>query len=161
VNNLLIRPAVPEDAQEISRVLVSSIRDLCDADHHNAPDAVAGWLANKTPGLVGNMICSGGIIVALQDNEIVGVGATGKVDAATKTGRITLNYVSPAFRFKGISRALLSVLEAQLVLGGARLGVLTSTITAHRFYLSAGWEDTGFPQPGPRVAEYQMQKHIT
>jgi hypothetical protein len=31
-------------------------------------------------------------------------------------------------------------------LRGIRLGRLTSTVTAHRFYRAAGWQDEGVPQ---------------
>jgi GNAT superfamily N-acetyltransferase len=65
--------------------------------------------------------------------------------SVTDAGEITLNYVAPDARFRGVSRALLSALEARAVERGNRRCTLTSTETAHRFYQSAGYVDDGAP----------------
>lgn len=58
---------------------------------------------------------------------------------ARSGGEILLNYVSPEARFKGVSKALLSVLEAEVLARGAKLVTLESTRTARRFYLAHGY----------------------
>ena len=42
-----VRPATRDDAGAMSDLLVASITALCVADHHNRPEVVARWLANK------------------------------------------------------------------------------------------------------------------
>ncbi len=72
-------------------------------------------------------------------------GAILAVGSVTDTGEITLNYVAPAARFRGVSRALLGALEARAAARGNVRCTLTSTETAHRFYLEGGYIDNGPP----------------
>ena len=74
-------------------------------------------------------------LVTIENGTMLAVGSV------TDTGEITLNYVSPDARFRGISRVLLGALEARAVERGNARCTLNSTETAHRFYLSAGWTD--------------------
>ena len=67
------------------------------------------------------------------------------VGSVTDAGEITLNYVAPDARFRGVSRALLRALEARAAERGNIRCTLTSTETAHRFYRSAGYVDDGAP----------------
>jgi GNAT superfamily N-acetyltransferase len=69
------------------------------------------------------------------------------VGSVTDAGRITLNYVLPEARFQGASKALLRALEQRARQHGCRQISLTSTETARRFYLAAGYSETG-PAPG-------------
>jgi N-acetylglutamate synthase-like GNAT family acetyltransferase len=82
------------------------------------------------------------MFVATDDEAIVGVASV------TTSGEITLNYVSPDARFRGVSKALLKRLEAKAAELGNERCVLTSTVTARLFYLSAGYEEQGFPVSG-------------
>jgi GNAT superfamily N-acetyltransferase len=66
----------------------------------------------------------------------------------TSAGEITLNYVSPDARFRGISKSLLARLEAQAVELGHSRCTLTSTVTARELYRSAGYLDDGPPTTG-------------
>ena len=81
--------------------------------------------------------------------------------AVTDAGEITLNYVAPEARFRGVSRALLGALEARALERGNRRCTLTSTQTAHRFYQSAGYVDDGASAGkfGTK-ASYPMSKEI-
>jgi GNAT superfamily N-acetyltransferase len=90
---------------------------------------VAAWVVQK-----GNSL-----LLAVEGDAVIGVGSV------TDAGEITLNYVAPAARFRGVSRALLSALEARAVARGNTRCTLTSTGTAHRFYQSAGYLDDGVP----------------
>ena len=65
--------------------------------------------------------------------------------AVTDTGIITLNYVSPDARFRGISRGLLGALETRAVERGNTRCTLTSTETARRFYRANGYAEDGPP----------------
>jgi GNAT superfamily N-acetyltransferase len=67
------------------------------------------------------------------------------VGSVTSAGLITLNYVSPDARFRGVSRALLRALEARAREKGNTRCTLTSTETARRFYLANGYVEVGVP----------------
>jgi GNAT superfamily N-acetyltransferase len=72
------------------------------------------------------------VLVAVEANEIIAVGAV------TDDDEVTLNYVSPDARFRGVSRALLRALEARARARGNSGCRLSGTETARRFYRSAG-----------------------
>lgn len=61
-------------------------------------------------------------------------------------GEITLNYVSPEARFQGVSKTLVAALERRARERGSIRCTLSSTKTARRFYLDAGYTDNGTPQ---------------
>jgi GNAT superfamily N-acetyltransferase len=119
-------------------VVRRSIVELCEADHGNDPTFLNGWLANKTPENVAAWITSPGnvLYVAIEGGKIAGLAAM------TKAGMITLNYVSPDMRFKGISKALLAALEAKAKVLGLAQCSLESTKTARQFYQAAGYRET-------------------
>ncbi len=106
-----IRDAVPADAQAACEVLRRSIVELCVADHRNDPAILERWLANKTPEIVASWIAQPGssLLVAVEEKTILAVGAV------SDTGEISLNYVSPDARFRGVSRAILRALETRAV----------------------------------------------
>jgi GNAT superfamily N-acetyltransferase len=149
---ITIRPAVPDDAVAMSAVLIASITELCAADHRNDPQALSSWLANKTPeGVRAWFTDANTVLVAESDGEIAACGAF------NTDRKIILNYVSPRHRFKGVSKTLLGAMEAALGRGEA---TLDSTLTARRFYLGAGWEEDGPPEPYRHVAGYPMRKTL-
>jgi GNAT superfamily N-acetyltransferase len=71
-------------------VIRRSISELCEADHRNDPEILRRWLANKTPEIGGSWIIKPG-------NSVV----------------------SPDARFRGVSRAILTALEARARANGA------------------------------------------
>jgi GNAT superfamily N-acetyltransferase len=153
-----IRNAVPEDASAACEVLRRSISELCGSDHRNDPEILRRWLANKTPEIVASWIVQPGnsVLVAVEDASTLAVGSV------TDTGEITLNYVSPDARFRGVSRAMLTALEARALERGADRCTLLSTETAHRFYRSAGYIDDGAPQGKfGTTSSYPMSKRLT
>ena len=139
--SVAIRDAAPDDAGAACRILRESISQLCIADHHNDPVILTAWLANKTPEIVAAWAAQNGnsLLLAVEGDAVLAVGSV------TDAGEITLNYVAPGARFRGISRALLSALEARAAERGNKRCKLTSTETAHRFYRSAGYIDDGVP----------------
>jgi ribosomal protein S18 acetylase RimI-like enzyme len=124
-----IRDAVPEDAPAASEVIRRSISKLCHADHHKDAVILGRWLANKTPENVAAWIVKPGnsVLVAVESGTILAVGSV------TDAGEITLNYVSPDARFRGVSRALLLALETRAQERGNPRCTLLSTETAHHF----------------------------
>ena len=122
-------------------MLRRSISELCVADRGNDPAILAAWLRNKTPEIVAGWASQpeNSLLVAVEGEAILAVGSV------TDAGEITLNYVAPNARFRGVSRALLSALEARAVQRGNIRCTLTSTETAHHFYQSRGYVDDGPP----------------
>ena len=101
------------------------------------------------------------LLLAVEGDAILAVGSV------TDAGEITLNYVAPGARFRGVSRALLKALEARAAERGNKRCKLTSTATAHRFYQSAGYHDDdaatgrlgarrGYPMSKQIVASQQL-----
>jgi GNAT superfamily N-acetyltransferase len=150
-----IREACMEEAEELCAVVRRSITELCHADHQGDAATISLWLANKTAENMRRWIAQTYVFVAAEQGRILGVGAM------KQTGEITLNYVSPDARFRGVSKALLRRLELQ----GSELGVRTitlgSSLTALRFYDSAGYRRNGPPTKGFGITSgYPMMKNL-
>ncbi len=132
-----IRDAKPEDAAAICDVLRQSVTNLCIGDHKNDPAILGAWLGNKTPETLKSWIedTSSQMLVATEGDEVLAVG--GIMD----TGEITLNYVLPSARMRGISKRMVQALEARAKESGAIACTLNSTGTARRFYLAMGYAE--------------------
>jgi GNAT superfamily N-acetyltransferase len=151
-----IRTAKVEDAAEACNILRRSIAELCRKDHHDDPIILGKWLSNKTPDNVLSWIThpDNCVAVATEGARIIGVGAM------MRSGEITLNYVSPDARFRGVSKATLKWLEARaLELGNVRCA-LKSTETARRFYLSNGYVQQGTSTGSSGAKSYAMVKQL-
>jgi GNAT superfamily N-acetyltransferase len=153
---LEIRRARLEDAAAACDVMRRSITELCLADHANDPTILEAWLANKTPEIVVRWIVRPNhhFFVAYEGNAIRGAGAM------TSTGEVTLNYVAPEARFRGVSRALLRTLEETAPALGCARCTLTSTKTARRFYRAAGYVESGPPVRTFGSESYPMVKEL-
>ena len=149
-----VRRATDADAEAMSAVLIASISRLCVADHRNDPALIAGWTRNKSPEGVRKMlaVADTALFVAEREGVVVAVGCTMGPD------EIGLNYVHPAHRFAGASKALLAAMEQALREHGASAATLTSTATAHGFYRARGWQDAGPPRMDLSMPGYPMRK---
>jgi GNAT superfamily N-acetyltransferase len=154
---MIIRDATAADAVKACEAIRASIAELCVADHNRNPEILRRWLASKTPDNVAAWMASVGssLLVAVEGETILAVGGV-KDD-----GEITLNYVAPQARFRGVSAALLKALEARAVERGASEITLLSTETAHRFCLARGYRDMG-PSLGKfgTASSYPMAKEL-
>jgi ribosomal protein S18 acetylase RimI-like enzyme len=139
---MLIRRARGEDAASACEAMRRSIAELCGSDHHDDPAILGRWLANKTPEEWAKWLASpeNTVLVAVENETVLAVGAV------RHDGEIWCNYVSPAARFRGISRVMLAELEATASALGNDSCRLVSTETARRFYLSAGYQQVGGPE---------------
>jgi len=140
-----IRDAEAKDAVAACEVMRRSIAELCLVDHRNDPAILQRWLENKTPEFFMSWLKQpdNSLLVAVEDGRILAVGSV------TDAGRITLNYVSPDARFRGVSRGMLDALEVRAAEMGNSRCVLTSTETARRFY-----QARGYMEDGPAVGEF-------
>ena len=134
-----VRQARAEDAEAACVVLRRSITELCRDDYRGDGPTLAAWLADKTPENVRTWIGNpdSHVLVADEGGAILGVAAL------QNTGRISLNYVSPDARFRGVSKALMRALEARASELGVAACTLESTETARQFYLSMGYREAG------------------
>lgn len=137
-----IRAATLQDAAEICVVLHRSITELCVADHENDPQKLGQWLTNKTEDNLAKWIAQQGqaYFVAIIGDTIAGVGAV------SLTTGILLNYITPDYQYRGVSKAIMVALEGWLIEQKQRCSRLSSTVTARRFYESLGYrpdEDAG------------------
>ena len=151
-----VRRAAEADIPAMSRVLIASITELCAADHDNDPQKLAAWLANKSPDGVRAMLANdqGQLFVAELNGAVAAVGGI------SNDSRITLNYVAPAMRFAGVSKALLARLESELKALGYAEARLEATATAREFYEHAGWLADGPQAEGRMVNGYPMHKRL-
>jgi GNAT superfamily N-acetyltransferase len=154
---IVVRPATQADVPEMSRVLIASITELCGPDHGGAPERLAIWTANKTPEGVAGMLANPQLrmLVAELDDRVAAVGAV-----MPGRGEVSLNYVDPAVRFRGVSKALLSALEAELKGAGVVDAQLTSTTTARSFYHAAGWSEDAAPVACMGGEGHRMRKRL-
>lgn len=150
-----VRRAGEADISEMSAVMIASITELCAADHQNDPARIADWTRNKTPDGVRAMLTNPdlSIFVAEQGGAIAGVGGiNGEI--------VALNYVAPAHRFRGVSKALLEGMEAELKARGHSTIRLMSSATAYQFYARTGWIDAGQPGQDYSSSGRQMYKAL-
>lgn len=151
-----VRIARPEDADEICAVVRNSIIELCGADHRGEAAVLKDWLANKTPDNVRDWIADDNarLLVAVERGRICGAAS------ANRTGEVHLNYVSPHAQYHGASKALIAALEAWLRGIGIHRVTLTSTKTAHGFYVRRGYRDDGPLKPCQGQLAQGMVKDI-
>ena len=152
-----IRAAIAQDAAEICIVLHRSITELCAADHQNDPQILNLWLANKTEDNLRAWIAREGQIylVAVIDEQIAGVAAVSVADGAL------LNYVSPDYQYRGVSKALMAASEDWLRKQGQGVSHLTSTATAKRFYEALGYLPDGEAKTGRSgMPSFPMKKML-
>ena len=152
---MVIREATSRDAEAMSRVLIASITELCAPDHGGVAANIARWTANKSPDGIRAWMANPAnrLFVAEGDDGIVGV-------ASFNADEVQLNYVAPAARFSGVSKAMLAHVEKLMQQSGLDEARLTSTATAHRFYVAAGWRDCGEPESRFGVQVHPMAKNL-
>ena len=154
---LVIRDAKPEDADAGCLMLRRSITELCVDHHQNDPSILVGWLSNKTPENFRAWLAQPGnsLLVAVDDARILAVGSV------TDAGQISLNYVSPDARFRGVSKALLLALETRAAERGSMFSTLNSTETARRFYAANGYAEIEKPAGFGMNSGYPMSKPLS
>ena len=131
-----IRKARIEEAAAAADVIRRSITELCAPDYRGDARVLERWLANKTEANLRRWIEApdGAVVVAVSDD-----GRLAAVGMLRHDGEILLNYVDPAARFKGFSKALLQHMEVLLRQRGCGRAVLYSSTVARGLYLSSGY----------------------
>ena len=130
---LKIRRAMTDDAPQACAVIRRSIIELCNLDHGGDETFLTKWLSNKTVENVSKWILQSQFFVAEEAGQIVGAASM------TGSGMITLNYVAPDARFRGVSKALMLSMEENARTLGLAECHLESSQTALRFYQELGY----------------------
>jgi GNAT superfamily N-acetyltransferase len=94
------------------------------------------------------------MMLATIERQIAGIGCL-RTD-----GHIILNYVAPRYRFRGVSRTILALLERHAQDLGLPSLQLESTKTAYRFYQDAGFADVRPPEIKHGIPIYPMSKRL-
>lgn len=154
---LSVRAPTNQDSAPVAALLRRSITELCAADHNHDPARLEHWLNNKTPATFLSWLENPHLIPRIIElgDAVAGFGM------ANLGGEILLNYVSPDFRFQGISARTLADLEHELFQRGITDLSLSSTETAHEFYARRGWQDHGGPDVDNGMISYPMRKCLS
>ena len=151
-----VRLARLDEAEAIANLVRGSISELC-FDNHDGDDAtIDRWLDNKTKDNIAAWIA------ALELSLFV-IGCSTSLAAAGSCrddGVILMNYVSPFYRFQGLSARMIDFLEASLVACGLTTTRLVSTRTAISFYENRGWQRYGDPITCMGVTGQPMKKNL-
>jgi len=136
-----VRPATAADAEVALEVLRRSITLSCVADHQNDPQTLSHWLRNKTPERFEQWLSdpSSALFVAELAKCVRGVGKL------SRTGRIELCYVDPAFQRCRLGSALLNAMEDQARAWQLSELSLSSSLDACAFYARHGYRSAGPP----------------
>jgi len=140
-----IRPAAQTDAVAAIDVVRESITHLCVADHHDDPETLALWLANKTPRNFFNWLSSADIFCAVAESKdrLLGVGIL------HRRGEVLMFYLAPGAQRQGIGRTIHSALEKKAAQWELTSLHLDSTALACPFY-----ETLGYRPNGPALARF-------
>lgn len=151
------RRARIDDAAEACFIIRRSISELCYLDHGGDEKLLAKWLSNKTIENVRKWILQCHFFVVEEAGKILGVGA---MDAS---GKMTLNYVLPDARFRGVSKALVLCMEYQARTLGIEECSLDTTQTALRFYQGLGYaiSERSYTLPLTGTPAMVLTKHLS
>jgi len=151
-----IRLARLDEAQTIANLVRGSISELCFDDHEGNDAKIDQWLANKTEDDITAWIVDDRLSIYVIGCS-TGLAAAG---CHRDDGVILMNYVSPFYRFQGLSDRMLAHLESSLSALGISTARLVSTRTAISFYERRGWQSYGDPIPCVGVTGQPMKKNL-
>jgi predicted N-acetyltransferase YhbS len=126
-----IRPASDGDADTISRVIVSALRETNARDY--APEIIARLEKNFSAAALRESMTKQKMFVAVSGPQIVGT--------ASLDGRMVRSFfVAPNAQGMGIGSRLLAEVESAARAAGITMLVLQSSVTAERFYAKRGFK---------------------
>jgi putative acetyltransferase len=152
---MLIREALPSDADQIITVLKHSVYTVCGALYKDKA-VLDRWCSNRTiENITEWMNDPKNYMVVLQlKTEIHGV-ALGRIEGPK--GKILLCYLLPESLGKGFGEKLLVELEEWLMAHQAQSVNLESTLNAANFYLGHGYKVTRVKLDDPVSLDMQRE----
>jgi N-acetylglutamate synthase-like GNAT family acetyltransferase len=126
----LIRPARPEDAVGISRVIISALRETNAKDYAEA--VIARVEQSFSPTAVLDLLERRLVFVAAKGDNIIGT--------ASLDGRVVRTvFIKPECQSRGIGRALMAQVERVAIEKGVTVLAVPSSVTAEPFYAKLGF----------------------
>jgi GNAT superfamily N-acetyltransferase len=142
MTQFVIREARPGDESGMHEAHMRSIREVCVRDHGD--EEVKGWGNRPLGERWQKQVREGGSWVVEFGGQIVGVAYIRVAKAEPEVhAHIEAPYLAPEAIGKGIGRTLLEIMLDFARNAGAKELTLESTLTAHGFYKSFGFVDTG------------------
>lgn len=126
-----IRLATAEDAEVISRVVISALRQSNAGDY--PPDVIAQVEQSFSAPAVASLMGKRQVYVATIDQQVV---ATASLDGAV----VRTVFVAPQHQGFGIGRQLMDAIHQAAVFANLEALHVPSSITAEGFYASLGFE---------------------
>jgi len=153
---VIIEKARREQLGAIDEVISDAIVNLCEQDHMNQVQHIETWLAQRSPGILEQLLFSGDAqgFVCIIDGHIVGIA---HINAK---GQMKLCYVHSEYTGRGIGRALVAAVEQQAGEWGLEQITMTSTKTAKDFYLTLGYSQSSDPIPCFGMPGYPLKKQL-
>jgi L-amino acid N-acyltransferase YncA len=154
-SEFVIRTAEPGDEAAIHLAHMRSIREVCVKDH--GPEEIKGW-GNRELGERWTQEIKNHFVCVIEKEEtIFGLGYIRiyEKDDQSKSAYLHALYLTPEVIGQGYGKQILSKLFEAAKNAEAKEIILESSITAHAFYLKAGFKDTG-PMMKLEVAGYPV-----
>jgi len=127
----LIRPAQREDAEGISHVVISALRETNAKDYSEA--VIARVEQSFSPAAVSDLLERRLVFVAINSDGIVGT--------ASLDGQVVRTvFVEPQCQGRGIGRALMAEVERAAVERDVAVLTVPSSVTAEPFYAKLGFK---------------------
>ncbi|MBV9395294.1 MAG: GNAT family N-acetyltransferase [Methylobacteriaceae bacterium] len=126
-----IRPARREDAEGISRVIISALRETNAKDYSEA--VIARVEQSFSPAAVLGLLERRVVFVAVNNDTIVG---TASLDGEV----VRTVFVDPGCQGRGIGRALMAEVGRAAAERGVALLTVPSSVTAEPFYAKLGFK---------------------
>lgn len=126
----LIRPARPDDAEGISRVIVAALRETNAKDY--SAEVIAHVERGFSPSAVSDLLAQRLVFVAINDDNVVGT--------ASLDGRVVRTvFIEPSWQGRGIGRALMTEVARAAVERAVAILAVPSSVTAEPFYAKLGF----------------------
>jgi GNAT superfamily N-acetyltransferase len=134
---MIIRKAVASDIDEIYKMHVSSIHELCS--NRYSSEKIDAWTSTLNPDRYLQAINELDFRVAQNgDGRLAGF-----IIADVSRGEVSALYVAPNAAGKGLGKRLLCLAEGLFLASGKKEARLRSTINAEAFYRHHGWTSEG------------------
>ncbi|WP_156419530.1 GNAT family N-acetyltransferase [Aureimonas sp. AU12] len=126
----LLRPARPEDAEGISRVVMKTLRETNAKDY--SPEVIARVEQSFSPSAVSDLLVQRLVFVAVNDDAVIGT--------ASLDGRVVRTvFIEPGWQGRGVGRALMIEVERAALDRGVATLAVPSSVTAEPFYAKLGF----------------------
>lgn len=128
--HVVIRPLVPEDADELSQLIWRNLREVLIADY--TADAVEALIPTYAPESIRAYSQKQIALVATVDNKLAGTASLDK-------DRVRHVYVAVERRKNGVGTALMREIEVQAIKSGHAKIYLMAGLSAAHFYARLGY----------------------